>query len=68
MLMDSKYIEQLLERYWNCETSLEEEKQLRDYFLGADIPAQWKGASVLFRYFDRQKKDRLTGQAFDQET
>ena len=23
--MDYKYIEQLLERYWQCETSLEEE-------------------------------------------
>ena len=27
--MDFKYIEQLLERYWQCETSLEEEAQLR---------------------------------------
>ena len=27
--MDYKYIKQLLERYWNCETSLEEEDILR---------------------------------------
>ena len=27
--MDSKQIEQLLEKYWNCETSLEEERVLR---------------------------------------
>ena len=30
--MDYKYIEQLLERYWNCETSLEEEQILRSFF------------------------------------
>ena len=30
--MDFKYIEQLLERYWQCETSLEEEAQLRTFF------------------------------------
>ena len=63
--MDFKDIEQQLEKYWNCETSLEEEKQLRDYFLRKDIPAQWKDASELFRYFENQKKDRLTGQHFD---
>ena len=67
MLMDFKDIEQLLEKYWNCETSLEEEKQLREYFLREDIPAQWKEASELFRYFEHQKADRLTGDAFDEE-
>ena len=30
--MDYKYIEQLLERYWNCETSVEEEQILRIFF------------------------------------
>jgi hypothetical protein len=31
--MDYKYIEQLLERYWAAETTLEEERILRRYFL-----------------------------------
>ena len=31
--MDYKYIEQLLERYWACETTLEEEQILRAFFL-----------------------------------
>ena len=30
--MDYKYIEQLLERYWQCQTSVEEERILRDFF------------------------------------
>lgn len=36
--MDYKYIEQLLERYWNCETNLEEEDILRAFFAQKDIP------------------------------
>ena len=43
--MDYKYIEQLLERYFNAETSLEEERILRTFFSQAEIPAsmqQWK--------------------------
>ena len=30
--MDYKYIEQLLERYWQCETTPEEENVLRAFF------------------------------------
>ena len=37
--MDYKYIEQLLERYWECQTTLEEEAILRNFFRQADIPA-----------------------------
>lgn len=37
--MDYKYIEQLLERYWNCETTLREEQILHTFFLQEDIPA-----------------------------
>ena len=36
--MDYKYIEQLLERYWQCETSLEEEACLRAVLIGNDVP------------------------------
>lgn len=36
--MDYKYIEQLLERYWECETSLEEENILRTFFSQDNIP------------------------------
>lgn len=38
--MDYKYIEQLLERYWNCETTLEEEKILRSFFAQRDVPVR----------------------------
>ena len=65
MLMDSNRIENLLSKYWNCETSLEEEQQLREYFKGGDIPEQWKETAALFRYFEENKKKTLNDVAFD---
>ena len=40
--MDYKYINQLLERYWKCETSLEEEEILRTFFSQDELPAELK--------------------------
>lgn len=43
--MDYKYIEQLIERYFAAETSVEEEHILRDFFAQAEVPAhlqQWQ--------------------------
>ena len=65
MLMDSNRIEELLSKYWNCESSLEEEQQLREYFKGGDIPEQWKETAALFRYFEENKKKTLNDVAFD---
>ncbi len=62
--MDSKQIEELLEKYWNCETSLEEEQQLRDYFRG-DVPEQMKETADLFRYFEWQQKQTVSNPDFD---
>jgi hypothetical protein len=53
--MESKRIEELLNRYWNCETSLEEEAQLREYFQGGTIPEEHKEAAALFRYFHNSR-------------
>jgi len=62
--MDSKQLEQLLEKYWNCETSLEDEKQLRDYFRG-EVPESLKETAALFRYFEMQQSESLEGAEFD---
>lgn len=63
--MDSNRIEELLNKYWNCETSLEEEQQLRMYFQTAHVPEQLKEAATLFRYFENQKKNSLNDDGFD---
>jgi hypothetical protein len=62
--MDSKHIEQLLEKYWNCETSLEEEQYLREYFR-SQVPESMKEVAVVFQYFDKQQKQQVNSQDFD---
>ena len=48
--MDYKDIEQLLERYWQCETSVEEESVLRDFFSKEEVPAHLLRYKNLFVY------------------
>lgn len=54
--MDSKYIEQLLERYWQCETSLEDEAELRAFFSGNDVPGHLLRYKDLFVYQQLQQE------------
>ena len=46
--MDYKYIEQLIERYWQCETTLQEEAILRAFFSQPDIPESLRQYQALF--------------------
>ena len=64
--MDYKYIEQLLERYWRCETSLQEEEILRAFFSQEDIPAALLPYRDLFTYGQREKEESVLGSDFDQ--
>lgn len=63
--MDYKYIEQLLERYWQCETSLEEERILRAFFSQEDIPASLRAYKGLFTCAAEEKKGNVLGSDFD---
>ena len=65
--MDYKYINQLLERYWNCETSLEEEEILRTYFSQDELPAELKPYKSLFSYELSEAKNEVLGEEFDQK-
>ncbi|MCU0397269.1 MAG: hypothetical protein MUC73_04110 [Cyclobacteriaceae bacterium] len=62
--MDSSRIEELLKKYWDCETSLEEEQQLREYFNQEKVPEKWRETAALFRYFEGQKSKEVQP-AFD---
>ena len=53
--MDSKRINELLSKYWNCETSLEEEAELREHFKTGNIPDELKETAPLFQYFEENK-------------
>ncbi len=65
--MDYKYINQLLDRYWKCETSLEEEEILRAFFSQDELPAELKPYQPLFSYESRERKDEVLGEEFDQK-
>lgn len=62
--MDYKNIEQLLERYWQCETSVEEESLLRDFFSREDVPSHLLRYKNLFVYQQVQQEVGL-GEDFD---
>ena len=60
--MDYKYIEQLLERYWEGETTQQEEAILRTFFSQEDVPAN------LMKYksfFDCGLQEETLGDDFD---
>jgi hypothetical protein len=64
--MDSLELTDLLEKYWSCETSLEEEQKLKSYFRG-DVPDALKETAELFRYFELQQKMKMKHADFDAE-
>lgn len=65
--MDYKYIEQLLELYWKCESSLEEENILRAFFSQEDIPAKLLPYKDLFCYQNKEKTEDVLGKEFDKK-
>lgn len=64
--MDYRYIEQLLERYWECQTTLEEEKILRAFFSQDDVPARLLQYRDLFAYQVEEVADDVLGADFDE--
>lgn len=54
--MDCKYIEQLIEKYWECSTTLEEERILRLFFRQEHIPAHLLRYKALFVCLENEKK------------
>jgi hypothetical protein len=63
--MDYKYIEQLLERYWQCETSLQEEEILRAFFSQEDVPVWLLKYKALFSYQQAARQWQPLGDDFD---
>ena len=59
--MDYKYIEQLLERYWEGETTLQEEAILRAFFMQPDMPDHLRKFQPLFS----MEKEEPLGDDFD---
>ncbi|MCO6493251.1 MAG: hypothetical protein J5I98_32825 [Phaeodactylibacter sp.] len=64
--MDYKVMEQLLEKYFEGETSLKEEHRLRSYFQRDDVPENMKAYQPLFQHLAREQRHEL-GSDFDQK-
>lgn len=64
--MDYKTARTLLDKYWNCETSLEEEEQLRSYFQRDDVPEELRKYQDLFRFYSGEISSDLN-EEFDKK-
>jgi len=54
--MEKAIIIALLEKYWRAETTLEEERQLADYFKTAGSDADLEPYNALFAYFEEESR------------
>ncbi|MDR0295424.1 MAG: hypothetical protein LBH91_04440 [Prevotellaceae bacterium] len=56
-----KYIEELLDKYWTCETNLEEETILREFFSQEqELPAHLQQYRHLFIYLQEEQEIKLS--------
>lgn len=51
-------IEELLNRYFEGETSAAEEQELRRFFASGDVPAHLSAYQPLFAYFDEERAEK----------
>lgn len=58
--MNSLQIHKLLDKYWNCETSVKEEEKLRDFFTGVDVPEEFRQYIPLFTHISDEKSVTLS--------
>lgn len=58
--MDSNSIEQLLEIYFEGETTLEQEQQLRRYFTGATVAPHLEAYVGMFNAFAKAQQESIT--------
>lgn len=56
--MDHKYISELLSKYWDGETDLQEESTLKSYFNGVDVHDSLTQYRPLFAYFSAALEEK----------
>ena len=66
--MDSNRIAILLDRYWNCVSTVEEEQELKAYFAQEEIAEEFKEVAGLFSYYNEQGNLKLEDKGFDDRT
>ena len=58
--MELANIEKLLEKYLDAETTIAEEKELKNYFLSGNVAPHLQEYESLFGYFSASKNERFT--------
>ena len=58
--MELANIEKLLEKYLNAETTIAEEKELKNYFSQGNVAPHLEEYETLFGYFSTSKNERFT--------
>jgi hypothetical protein len=53
--MDYNKVKELLDKYWEGETTLEEEQVLKNYFNSTNVAADFEQFKPLFVYFKKEK-------------
>lgn len=59
--MESRVIDNLVEKYLNAETSLREEATLKDYFSSGDVAPHLQEYVPLFAYFETSRQENYPG-------
>ncbi|MCK4465557.1 MAG: pyruvate ferredoxin oxidoreductase, partial [Bacteroidales bacterium] len=65
--MDLQKIEKLLQKYYNGETSLEEEEVLRTFFSSRDVPDHLEAEKELFSYYYSQSRDEAANPGLEEK-
>jgi len=65
--MDYKYIEQLIQRYFECQTTLQEEEILKAFFTQEEVPVKLLKYKDLFCYEQTQPQQEGLGEDFDEK-
>lgn len=65
--MNTREIKQLIEKFYEGETTLAEEKLLREFFAGSDIPEELSIHKPVFDFFRMEQQQEGTGRNGDQD-
>ena len=65
--MSFQTIEKLLQKYFEGETSLQEEDQLKSFFLKDDVPPHLMSLKQLFITYTREKEINVLDEQFDED-
>jgi len=65
--MNIKEIEKLLEKYYEGETSLGEEKMLKDFFLSGNVPMELSSQKNQFLYYAEASRDEISDKELEEK-